>query len=255
MKATNPTPRSLFPRLSARTFRAFTRRAGKIVGRAAFQLGIAAVWAAAMELPVNGADPAVRLTAATNAPAGQRSTGNETLDDHHRLAIGDRLSFRIKEEDEEEPKALTVTDSGEVEVPYIGRLPAENRTCRQLAHAMKIELEKEYFYQATVVLAVDLMAKSRGRVYLVGPVRVPGPQEIPSDEPLTVSKAILRAGGFGDFADRHNVRLLRKGPAGKAEKGVLVVDVAAILERGRAELDPVLESGDLVLVAERLVRF
>lgn len=178
----------------------------------------------------------------------------EGLDDKHRLAIGDRLSFRI-EEDLEEPKPLIVTDSGELEVPYIGRFPAQTKTCKQLARELKAALEKEYYYRATVILAVDLMARSRGKVYLVGPVRVPGPQEIPSDEVLTLSKAIMRAGGFNDFADRHSVKVTRKPPAGTVEKQTFVVDVAQIFEKGKVELDLSLEPGDLVLVPERLIRF
>ena len=131
----------------------------------------------------------------------------------HSLAIGDRLSFRI-EEDLEEPKPLVVADSGELEVPYLGRLPAEGKTCKQLAAEIKAALEKDYYYHATVVLAVDQKAKSRGKVYIVGPVKTPGPQEIPSDEVLTLSKAILRAGGFNDFADRRNVKVTRHSARG-----------------------------------------
>jgi protein involved in polysaccharide export with SLBB domain len=178
----------------------------------------------------------------------------EALDDNHKLAIGDRLSFRIVE-DEEDPKQLSVTDSGDLEVPCIGRFPAVGRTCKELAKALKAELEKEFYYHATVIVAVDVMAKSRGKVYLVGPVRVPGPQEIPSDEVLTVSKAILRAGGFNDFADKKNVKITRKaGHAGAQDKS-FQINVAEILEKGRIDLDVPLEPGDLIYVPERLVRF
>jgi protein involved in polysaccharide export with SLBB domain len=125
----------------------------------------------------------------------------EALDVKHKLAIGDVLSFRIVE-DEEDPRRLIVTDSGELEVPYIGRFTAVGKTSKQLARELRTELEKDYYHQATVIIAVDVMARSRGKVYLVGPVRVPGPQEIPGDEVLTLSKAILRAGGFTDLADK-----------------------------------------------------
>ena len=191
--------------------------------------------------------------AATNA-GGVAPVTMDTLDDKYRLAIGDRLSFRIQE-DEEDPKALNVTDSGELEVPYIGRFPAENKTCKQLARELKKALEQEYYYQATVILAVDSMTKSRGKVYLVGPVRVPGAQDIPSDEVLTVSKAIMRAGGFNDFADRHNVKVTRKAGPGAADTKTFVVDVAQILEKGKIDRDVTLEPGDLVLIPERLIRF
>jgi protein involved in polysaccharide export with SLBB domain len=178
----------------------------------------------------------------------------DALDDKHTLAIGDRLSFRIVE-DEEEPRSLVVTDSGDLEIPTLGRFPAENRTCKQLARELKAALEKEYYYQATVIIAVDSMAKSRGKVYLVGPVRMPGPQELPSDEVLTLSKAILRAGGFTDFADQHNVKITRQGSAGESDKVTLVVNVGQIFDKGKTEKDVALKPGDLIYIPERMIRF
>jgi polysaccharide export outer membrane protein len=190
----------------------------------------------------------------TNVSATASTNSMDALDDQHKLAIGDRLSFRIIEDDED-PRPLLVTDSGDLEVPYIGRFPAVNRTSKQLARELKAELEKEYYYQATVIIAVDIMTKSRGKVYLVGPVRMAGPQEIPSDEVLTLSKAILRAGGFGDYADKHKVRVTRKGGAAGGQDRVLTIDVGEILEKGKTESDLPLEPGDLIYVPERLIRF
>ena len=142
-----------------------------------------------------------------------------------------------------------------MEVPYLGRFPAENRTCKQLARELKAALEKEYYYQATVIIAVNSMARSRGKVYLVGPVRMPGPQELPSDEVLTLSKAILRAGGFTDFADKHNVKITRQESTGKSDKVTLVVDVGQIFDKGKTEKDVALKSGDLIYIPERMIRF
>ncbi len=198
--------------------------------------------------------PATLLPAATNVSPADITNSMDALDDKHTLAIGDRLSFRIVE-DEEEPKSLVVTDSGDLEVPFLGRFPAENRTCKQLARELKAALEKEYYYQATVIIAVDSMAKSRGKVYLVGPVRIPGPQELPSDEVLTLSKAILRAGGFTDFADKHNVKITRQGSAGEGSKVTLIVDVGQIFDKGKTEKDVALKPGDLIYIPERMIRF
>jgi polysaccharide export outer membrane protein len=197
--------------------------------------------------------PAPVAAAVTNKVEPLATNAMDALDATYQLAIGDRLSFRILE-DEEEPKALMVMDSGEVEAPYVGRFPAVGKSCRELAYALKRELQKEYYRQATVIVAVDAMTKSRGKVYLVGPVRMPGPQEIPSDEVLTVSKAILRAGGFGDFADRKNVKITRRGTAGAGDQS-FTVNVADILEKGRTDTDLPLQPGDLIYVPERMVRF
>jgi polysaccharide export outer membrane protein len=179
----------------------------------------------------------------------------DALDDSYRLAIGDRLSFRIIE-DEEDSKPLLVTDSGDMEFPYIGRLPVVGRTAKQLATQVKTELEKDYYHNATVIIAVDIRStKSRGRVYLFGPVRVPGPQEIPSNEVYTLSKAIVRAGGFGDFADRHKVQITRKRSEIAGQEKKFIVDVADILEKGKTDLDVVLEPDDTIFIPERSIRF
>src|SRR5262249_42104305 len=142
-------------------------------------------------------------------PAGTNLPTLESLDDKQRLGVGDRISFRIVE-DREDPKPLVVTDSGEVEVPYIGRILALGRTCRELARQTKQLLEQRYYYRATVVIGVDLLNKAHGKVYLAGQIRLPGFQDIPTDEVFTVSKAILRAGGFSDFADKRHVKVTRK---------------------------------------------
>jgi polysaccharide export outer membrane protein len=209
--------------------------------------------------PVSGQtatnNPAVRPLSTpsvdtTNPPAA--TTNNvDSLDDKYRLVIGDQLSFRIVE-DEEEPKVLPVTDSGEIQVPYLGRYPVTGKTCKEIALALKAELEKKYYYQATVVVAVNSMPRSRGKIYLVGAVRVPGPQDIGSDEKLTISKAILRGGGFSDFANQKKVQLTRGDGANKM---IVLVDVSRIFEKGDTQNDLSLEPGDLIYIPERLVRF
>ena len=234
-------------------------------------------------LATNGLDAATmtnKAAAITNLSETAATNSAAVLDDKYKLTIGDRLSFKILE-DEEEPKPLLVTDSGDLEVPYIGRVSATNKTCRQLAADIKTELEKDYYYQATVIIAVDLMTKSHGRVYLVGAVRLPGPVELPGDEVLTLSKAILRAGGFTDYAKRDKVQVTRaeitdKDPANKVAAGneatgkkatgkkdmgkddektkTITVDVGKIFDKGKIETDLPLEPGDLIYVPDRLIR-
>lgn len=198
----------------------------------------------------SNSSPAVSTNKSPTLVAGK----SNVLDDKYRMTIGDQLSFQIIE-DEEDPKLLTVTDSGDLQVPYIGRFPAVGKTCKELAAALKIELEKEYYIQATVIVAVDSKPRSRGKIYLVGAIRAPGPQDISSDEQLTVSKAILRAGGFGEFADQKNVRITRGSGTGPDDKQSFLVNVAHIFEKGKTEEDLVLKPGDLIFIPERMIRF
>jgi protein involved in polysaccharide export with SLBB domain len=199
-------------------------------------------------------------TAGSLSPGGTNSAGSistnsmDALDDTYRLAIGDRITFQIKEDDDD-PQLLTVMDSGDLQVSYIGPYPVVGKTCRELARDLKAELEKNYYYQATVIITVDSKTKSRGIVYLVGAVRAPGPQDIPSDEVLTVSKAILRAGGFTDYADQHDVKITRKGSTPGTPDQTFLVNVEEILEKGKFVADLPLKSDDLIYIPERLVRF
>lgn len=181
----------------------------------------------------------------------------DLLNDSHKLGPGDQLSFRVIE-DEDPSRTLTVTSSGEMEVPYLGRMNALNKSCKAVAYEIKGALEKEYYFQASVIVGLDVIAPreliSRGRFYLMGQVRSQGPQEIPTGENFTVSKAVLRAGGFGEYANKRKVKLIRKtGLAG--ETVTKVVDLVEVLEKGKTSGDLSVEPDDLIIVPEKWVNF
>lgn len=181
------------------------------------------------------------------------TTSMEVLDSTRRLGAGDRLSYRVVEE-RRDPVGLMVADSGEVEVPLIGRVKAAGRTCRELAQSIKPLLEKEYFYNATVIIGLDaISAKARGRIYISGQVRQQGPIDIPPDERFTLSKAILKAGGFADFANHRKIKLIRKGADGNTQ--TTIVDLDEVTVRGKLEKDPELQPDDTVIVPEKFVNF
>ena len=180
------------------------------------------------------------------------TTSMNVLDDSRTLKIGDRLSVRILE-DKNPPFSLTVTDSGEVEVPLIGRIEVRDKTCKGLAYAIKAPLEREYFYKATVIVGLDQAGlKSPGRVYVTGQVRTQGPLDIPPDETLTVSKAILRAGGCGDFANQKKVKLVRTTRGNTETK---FVNLVLVFKKGRVDLDLPLQPGDTIIVPEKFINF
>ena len=189
------------------------------------------------------------LPSAAGMVAG--TTSMDVLDSSRRLGFGDRLSYRVVQE-RRAPLSLVVTDSGEVEVPLIGRVRASGRTCRELAEAIKPMLQKEYFIHATVIIGLDSASvKSRGTVYVSGQVRSQGPIEIPAEDRLTVSKAILKAGGFAEFSDSRKVKLVRNKPDGKLE--TIIVDVDAILTKGQIDKDPVLQADDRIIVPRKFI--
>ena len=179
-----------------------------------------------------------------------RTNSMTVLDYKKKLGSNDYVSFRVVEDRDNESQHLRVNDGGELEVPYIGLVQAAGKSCKELAYSIKAALEREYYYHATVIIAVDhISEKSRGKVYVYGSVKGQGPQEIPADESYTVSKAIIRAGGFGDFADKKKIKLTRKNGE------TVVVNLKRVIEEGRTDEDVVVRPDDQIYVPQKLVNF
>jgi polysaccharide export outer membrane protein len=199
--------------------------------------------------------PSTTLAVATNATlATPASLLGYVPDDKYILRVGDRVSLQILE-DRDAPRSLVVADSGELDIPYVGRIPAADKTSKQLADELKTKLEKEYYYRATVVIALDLANKLLGRVYVWGQVRNQGPIDIAVNENLTAGKAILRAGGFADFASKKRVKVVRGAGTGGTGKRTFELNMVDILENGKSENDVVLQPDDFIIVPSRLISF
>src|SRR5262245_57233411 len=91
-------------------------------------------------------------------PDGASSIASSNL--LQRLGPGDRITYRVIE-DQDEPRSLAITDSGDLEVPYLGLVHAAGKSSAQLAQDVKGLLEKQLYYQATVIIAVEVVNKTR----------------------------------------------------------------------------------------------
>jgi protein involved in polysaccharide export with SLBB domain len=191
----------------------------------------------------------------------------EVLDDKNPLEVGDTISFRVIE-DRDDAVTRVVTDTGEVDFPYVGRLKVEGKTCHEVAIELKKLLEVDYYKQATVIVGLDLIigqekTKPRDLAWVVGEVRLEGPQELSKLQPMTVSQVILKAGGFSDYADQRKVRLIHRSslssaPAtgvpddiSKSKEGE-TIDVKAVFD-GKSSIDPVVKPDDYIIVPKRFV--
>ncbi len=228
---------------------------------------LASVCAASAQWRPNfaGSSPAPASAPANNFQREQRTgenysaastvrltTSMDVLNDTVKLSSGDILSYRVVE-DAKDPIPIRVGDSGDVEVPLIGRVAALGKTPRQLAYDIKAQLEKSYYKRATVILGVDVFGgKSKGKVTVMGDVRQQGEMDYPADESFTLSKVILRAGGLGDFADMRKVKLIRKN--GQLYR-TFIVDLKPVFRDGRLDRDPPVEPGDTIIVPEKLWNF
>lgn len=207
--------------------------------------------------------PVGEETSAVSAvvPDPSKTNPMDSLDDKKPIAVGNLLEFRVLEDLDEETDAKTkagqgdqrpqnllqVSDSGEVEHPYFGRVTAKGKTHKQLAAEIKQILEKDLYYQATVLISLATSGKSRGKVYISGAVTKPGPFEIPVDENMTASKALSSVGLVEDRANITQIKLVRKPPEGAPPPDPIVINLYEI-RQGKTDSDRVLEPEDQLIV-------
>lgn len=92
-----------------------------------------------------------------------------------------------------------------------------------------------------------------GQIYLLGEVKSQGAINLPLNREVTLARTILGAGGFGEYADAGNVKILRRAPDGT--KQTLAVNVGKILKTGAFEDDVPLQNGDVIIVPESMLGF
>ena len=179
------------------------------------------------------------------------------LDDTIKLGSGDKITYRVLEDQDPNQGPDGGRLRGPMDVPYFGLVQARKRPASNWPSRSSAYLKKQNYRRATVILSLQEINRKRilGKVYVVGQVKQSGPLEIPDDEVFTVSKAILKAGGFSDFADKGHVKLVRGGAHGEDSKTAIIINVAEIWEKGKTSNDVPVQAGDVVFVPKKNINF
>src|SRR5450432_4127646 len=105
----------------------------------------------------------MRVFAQTDESANPAQPATEAIvvsgDRDSVLGVGDIVSFAIQE-DQDPPVKLRITDTGELDIPYAGRVLAAGKTCSSVANEAKRKLEAKYYYTATVKLGIEQKNKA-----------------------------------------------------------------------------------------------
>lgn len=188
------------------------------------------------------------------APAAALPTDRmSVVDPDKKLSAGDQVTLEIVE-DREGGLPRVVTATGELDVPPLGRVKVSGKTAAEASSVIKSMLERDYYYTATVRLSIDQVSRVQvqsGVVYLSGEVRVVGPQFIVAGETLTLSRAILKAGGLTQWANQKAVRLTRQKDGNTVP---IEVNYKKVIETGNEKDDPVLQDGDRIYVPKVFFR-
>jgi polysaccharide export outer membrane protein len=176
--------------------------------------------------------------------------------DYH-LGHGDVITLTILASGREEQKIdLTVSDSGQINVPLIGFVKVEGLTIQQLEDRIYKPLAADYYVDPQV--NIQIKDYNSLHYYISGAVKNPGLYIMSSN--ATLMELIAKAGGVTE--DCGNVGYILRNPKGGSQAKVvepaahdqIAVDLRNLLDKGSTSHNVVLEPGDVVYFPSKRTR-
>jgi polysaccharide export outer membrane protein len=159
------------------------------------------------------------------------------------IGVTDVLRINVWKNPELSVEAVPVRTDGMISVPLINDVQAEGLTPEELRDVIARELTE---YVAAPDVTVIVIAINSRFVSVIG--EVGQDTRVPITRDLRVLEAIAQAGGFGPFADKGDVRIVRRNVDGTEAE--YRFDYGAYI-RGRAPgTNIVLQHGDTVVVPD-----
>lgn len=150
---------------------------------------------------------------------------------------GDTLNISVLGEDKMSGK-MVVSEDGMIALPLAGEIKVEGCTTADLTRLLTERLAQ---YIKDPQVTVDIAARAPLEVAVSGEVKSPGIYPVPFDSRL--AEALAAGGGAGPEADLSRISLVRSGDKPQ------VMDFKRFLEQGDETQNPLLSSGDHVIVA------
>ena len=155
------------------------------------------------------------------------------------LQPGDIISVSVWREEGLEQGVLVRPDGG-ISFPLAGDIDAEGKTIDEITQAIARKLSE---FIPNPVVTVSLQQNEGNRIFVTGRVNQPGVFLI--NRPVDIMQGIAMAGGLTPFADKDDIKILRR------EKGVqraIPFDYKAV-QKGRALAQNILlRAGDTIVV-------
>lgn len=136
-------------------------------------------------------------------------------------------------------KTVQVAETGTINLPLLGDVPAGGSTARELERSLRAKLSEKYFQNPQVTVFVR--EYNSQRVIVEGYVRSPG--VYPYRGPVSLLQLVAQAGGVSEVANGSDVMVFRTAGGTKQAARFDIDEIKA----GRAENPPIMQ-GDVVIV-------
>ena len=143
------------------------------------------------------------------APATPRTAAPVATTPDYRLVSGDKLRIEVYK-DAQLSQSLQIRPDGKITLPLVGDVPAAGRTSVELRDAIAKSLQ-DYMTDPTVTVIVTETTPQV--IYVTGEVNKPGSFSLVNGQ-MSIIQAIAMAGGLTEFANKKDIRVLRKNGTG-----------------------------------------
>lgn len=177
--------------------------------------------------------------ASTIDPSAMQSQSSGVESEHYLIGPTDVLKVSVFQVPDLSFDELRVDSSGNIQMPLIGTVHAENLTPGQLSEALREQLGARYLQNPQV--SVSVVTSASQKVTIDGDVTKPGVYEMRGR--TTLLQAVAMAEGPTRTADLTSVAIFRMADG---QRMVAVFDLRAI--RNGEMQDPVILGDDVVVV-------
>ena len=156
------------------------------------------------------------------------------------LGPGDVISIRVFDEKELSGE-FSISDKGEINYPYVGRIRVEGLTCSEVEKRIATGLRDGYLKDPSA--SCSIKEYNSKRIYVLGEVKQPGSYAYKAN--LTIVEAFALAGGATNRAAKNGTKLTREIDGKEVQ---VRVPMQEIVEGRRKNIE--LVPGDVVYVPE-----
>jgi polysaccharide export outer membrane protein len=162
--------------------------------------------------------------------------------DTYRLGPDDELAIRVLKQPDYSIERVKVSPVGSIFHPLLGEIVVAGLTVEQLKKQLTTDLS-EYVLDPTVY--IELLVAHSAKIGVIGEIARPG--IFVMTRPMTVTDAIVEAGGITDLGKKSGVKVVRQTPDGNRQ--LITVNVKRIFEgKAAPEENIALQAGDTVIV-------
>ena len=159
------------------------------------------------------------------------------------IGVGDTLRITVWRNPDLSLAQVPVRADGKISIPLLDDLQAEGLQPMELKEVITRELS-EYVTEPDVT--VTLLESNSRNISIMGEVRRNA--RFPLRRDMRVLEAVAQAGGFTNFADKSDIRIVRKQPDGTEVE--YRFDYTAYIKGNAAGTNIVLQPGDTIIVPD-----